>query len=233
MTGERRSVLQLIETQAKKWQMSRAVGKPAPAEHPSIITLSREPGSGGKLVAAGIADALGYDLFHQEMIHEMAKSADVSRRMLETLDEKGLTVLDEWIASLVDSRHLWPDRYLQHLMRVVGTIGKHGHAVLVGRGANFILPPDRCFRLRIIAPRELRVKHVATEFSVSSEVARRRVLRTESDRKAFIRKYFLADIADAQNYDMILNTGSVGIDAAVDIAMSAKSGSWEKTRSVA
>ena len=233
MTGERRSVLQLIEAQARKWQMSRVVGKPAPAEHPSIITLSREPGSGGKLVAAGIADALGYDLFHQEMIHEMAKSADVSRRMLETLDEKGLTVLDEWIASLVDSRHLWPDRYLQHLMRVVGTIGKHGHAVMVGRGANFILPPERCFRLRIIAPRELRVKHVAKEFGVSSEVARRRVLRTESDRKAFIRKYFLADIADAQNYDMTLNTGTVGIEAAVAIAISARSGSWDKKRSVA
>jgi len=233
MNKERRSVLQLVEAQARKWQLSRSTGKPRPAAHPSTITLSREPGSGGRLVAAGIARVLGYDLYHQEMIHEMARSADVSRRMLETLDEKALTVLDEWIASLVDSRHLWPDQYLQHLMRVVGTVGKHGHAVLVGRGANFILPPDRCFRVRVIAPRELRIKHVAKEFGVSSEIARRRVLRTESDRKAFIRKYFLADITDAQNYDMILNTGTVGIDAAVDIIISARSSSGGVARSVA
>ena len=227
-----RSMERLIEEQMHRWQLMQRERKVEKDVLP-IITISREPGSGGKIVAQKLAAMLDVELFHQEVLHEMAKRAEVSNQLLATLDEKGLSILEDWISSLVYDRHLWPDQYLQHLMNVVGTIGKHGRAVVVGRGANFILPPDRCFRLRIIAPQELRVKQVAKEFGVSSEVARRRVLRTESDRKAFIRKYFLADIADAQNYDMILNTGSVGIDAAVDIAISAKSGSWEKTRSVA
>jgi hypothetical protein len=106
----------------------------------SLVTVSREPGSGGKLIAQGIAERLDFDLFHQEVIHEMAQSAKVSTRVVESLDEKGLSMLEDWISAVVHRRHLWPDEYLQHLLKVVSTIGEHGRAVLVGRGANFILP---------------------------------------------------------------------------------------------
>ncbi len=38
-------------------------------------------------------------------------------------------------------------------MKVIGTIGKHGRAVIVGRGANFVLPPEKRFSVRIVGPR--------------------------------------------------------------------------------
>ena len=91
----------------------------------------------------GLNEKLGIDIFHQEVIHKIAESADVSETVLETLDERGLNTLEHWISSLVHERHLWPDRYMQHLMKVIGTIGNHGRAVIVGRGANFILPADK------------------------------------------------------------------------------------------
>ena len=117
--------------------------------------------------------------------------------------------------------HLWPDQYLQHLMKVVGAIGKHGRSVLVGRGANFILPPERRFRVRVIAPREEMVKRVSEDFRVDLEAARRRVIRTESDRRAFVRRYFYADIADPSHYDLVVNTGAVGLDAAAEAVLGA------------
>ena len=55
----------------------------------------------------------------------------------------GLSILEDWISSLVYDRHMWPEEYLKHLMNIIGTIGKHGRAVVVGRGANFILPPEQ------------------------------------------------------------------------------------------
>jgi hypothetical protein len=84
----------------------------------SIVTVSREAGSGGRIIAAKLAEKLGIDIFHQELINEIAKSADVSEKLLETLDERGLSTLEDWISSLVLDRHLWPDEYLQHLMKV-------------------------------------------------------------------------------------------------------------------
>ena len=52
-------------------------------------------------------------------------------------------------------------------------------------------------------------------FNIPEDEAKRRVIRTESDRRAFIRKYFNAEIADPVNYDIVINTGTVGVDDAV------------------
>jgi len=220
MKTKTRSVHQIIEEQAKKWQILKTKEKKEAAVFP-VITISREPGSGGRIVATTLAEKLGLDLFHQEIINEMAESAQVSSRILETLDEKGLSVLDEWITSLVNNRHLWPDQYLRHLMKVIGTIGKHGSAVIVGRGANFVLPPEERIRVRIIAPLDVRVENVSSNFEVSAEDAKRHIIRTESERRAFIRKYFNADITDPINYDLVLNTGTLSIEAVADTIKSA------------
>jgi len=101
-------------------------------------------------------------------------------------------------------------------MKVGGTIGEHGRAIIVGRGANFVLPPGRRFRVRIVAPEKKRVKKVSTDYGVPLKEAKRRIIKTESGRRAFIRKYFNADIADPVNYDLIINTGTISIDAATD-----------------
>jgi len=137
--------------------------------------------------------------------------------LLATLDERGLSILEDWISSLVYDRHLWPDQYLRHLMNVIGTIGKHGRAVVVGRGANFVLPLEQRFRVRVTASQRLRIENVARDYNLSPEEAKRRVIKTESDRKAFIRKYFNADIANPTNYDLIINTETLTVDNAVDV----------------
>ena len=215
-----KSIPKIIEEQVNRWQLTRK--KEAPEkEGVSIVTLSREPGSGGRIIAGRLAEKLSIDIFHQEVIHQIAKSADVSETVLETLDERGLNTLEHWVSSLVHERHLWPDRYMQHLMKVIGTIGSHGRAVIVGRGANFVLPPEKRFAVRIVAPQAWRIENVTKEFDISLEEARRRVLRTDSDRKAFIRKYFNADIADPTNYDLVINTATLHLDDAVNVISAA------------
>jgi cytidylate kinase len=215
-----KSLEKMIDEQVRKWDIMRSEKK----ERESgicVVTVSREPGSGGRIVAKKVAERLDLDLFHQEIIHEMAKSTKASKMLLETLDEKTLTVLQDWISSLVNRSHLWPDQYLSHLMNVIGTIGKHGRAVIVGRGANFILPPEGRFRVRIVSPVEIRVQNVARDFNVGVNEARRRVLRTDSDRRAFVRKYFHADITAAVNYDLVVNTGTLSVDAAAESILGA------------
>jgi cytidylate kinase len=208
-----RSIQKIIEDQFKKWLADQPKKGDNSLNMP-VLTISREPGSGGSIVARKVAKDLGLDLFHQEVVHEMAKSAKISERLFSTLDEKGLNTLENWILSLVDSRHLWPDKYLEHLMKVIGTIGKHDRSLIVGRGANFILSPESCFRVRVIAPFGNRVKHASDTFRVPAKEAKRRIIRTESERKAFVRKYFNADISAPENYDMVVNTGTMSIEKA-------------------
>ena len=127
MKGKTRSIERIVEEHVQKWQMSRKERIEKETVLP-VITISREPGCGGRVLAQELAGRHDLDLFHQEVLHAMAASAKVSAQFLATLDEKGLSVLQETISSLVHERHLWPDQYLQHLMKVIGTIGKHGEA---------------------------------------------------------------------------------------------------------
>jgi len=210
---------QLIEEQVRRWEILRKE-KQEDKTLP-VITLSREPGSGGKLVAKTVADRLGLDLFHQEVINAMAENADTTTRVIRTLDERGLSMIEDWVSAAISERHLWPDEVTRVLMQVIGTIGRHGKAIIVGRGANFVLPPENRFRVRIIAPLELRVNRVAETHGVSKKEAKRHVLRTESDRRAFVRKYFHSDIGDPANYDVMLNTGTLSIESAAAAICSA------------
>ena len=95
-------------------------------------------------------------------------------------------------------------------------IGRYGKAVVVGRGANFILPAEQRFRVRIIAPRSWRIETVIKDFKAATDIAAKRVMQTESDRKSFVRKYFPSDIADPINYDMVINTEAFGLDHAAE-----------------
>lgn len=215
MIARRRSIGQIVDDQVKKWGFEH---KEPVSETMAVkmITVSRDPGSGGKLIAKGIAECLGFDLFHQEVIHEMAQSAKVSSRVLESLDEKGLSMLDDWISAVVHKQHLWPDEYLQHLLKVIGTIGKHGRAVLVGRGANFVLPSESTFRLRVIAPQSFRAKKVAEAYDIPVKEAEQRIQKTESERRAFIRKYFHTDINEPNHYDLTINTANLTLENAIE-----------------
>jgi len=213
MKMKARSVQQIIQDQVKRWQIDHAEAPKIP-ERINVITISREPGSGGNILAERLGDELRYDVYHQKILHLMAESTNVSMTLLEQLDEKGLTLVEDCLWSLVNHRHLWPDQYLRHLVKIIGSIGKHGHAVIVGRGANFILPPAKRLSVRVVAPQELRIQRVSQDFGVSMQEAKRRVSRTESDRKAFIRKYFKADVSAPENYDMVIDTGLIGIEAA-------------------
>ncbi len=93
--------------------------------------------------------------------------------------------------------------------------------MIVGRGANLILPPEKRFPIRIIAPEEIRVKNVAFHFGVSLAEAKKRIKNRENKRKTFIKNTFHKDIADIASYDLVINTARLDLPAAVDTVIGA------------
>ncbi|RJP93427.1 MAG: cytidylate kinase-like family protein [Desulfobacteraceae bacterium] len=220
MKTSRRSIEKIVEDQILQWNRIHAEKKEVP-KGVNVITISRESGSGGTLMAAKLARDLEFDLFHREVIQEMAESANISARIVETLDEKGLSVLEDSIAAMIRDRHLWPDEFMRHLLKVVGTLGKHGRAVIVGRGAQYILPFDQTLKVRVIAPLALRIYNVAHELDIEEGEAEKMILKTDADRRSFSRKYFYADVSEPLQYDLIINTARVSVDAGVEVVKSA------------
>lgn len=209
------AVQQIVDKQVSKWEREtkRRYKKPIRP----VITICRLPGSGTEILAKKLSEDLKLDLFDREIVEEIAKSTGMSKCVIESLDEQDRGTLDNWLGMLQKKIHLRPDEYLMHLTHVVASIGAHGHAVIVGRGAGFILPSDVCLRLLLVAPRDVRVNNVKEAFQLTSEEAEKRVMETERDRKAFIKKYFEADLTDPTNYDLTINTTHFNVDVAVAI----------------
>jgi cytidylate kinase len=186
-----------------------------------VITISREPGSGGSEIARRLAKALDMDLIGAQIIQHVADSAKMSRKVIESLDEKEVTFRDTLLSSLFGEYRPWPGEYLQHLTRVIGTIGVFGNTIIVGRGANHILPPEKAFKIRIIAPLEYRIKYFIEDRGYTKAEAEQYVVKTENNRTAFIRKYFNVDVADPKHYDIVINTGGMTLEAATQAIIAA------------
>jgi cytidylate kinase len=151
-----------------------------------------------------------------QIIQHVAESAKMSRKVIESLDEREVTRRDSWLTALFQDHHLWPDEYLQHLTKVIGTVGRYGNAIIVGRGANYILPQGKTFRVRIIAPLEDRIRYVMEDRGCVKTEAEQYVVKAENDRNAFIRKYFNADVTDPKQYDIVINTAGVTMEGATE-----------------
>ncbi len=227
---EQLSVDEFVQNQIKKWQTMYTAKDKKKKAHLPVITVSMEPGAGGCLIGEQVANRLGLDFFHRDMIHKISESARISTTVVESLEKERLSGVQDFIASIVKDQYIHPSIYLDHLMTVVGTIGKHGRAVVVGRGANFIVPPKDRFAVRVVAPLDMRVENVAKRFSVPTDTAKRRVLVRENRRQAFVRQSFNADICDPVNYDLIINTGNISVETAVDAIVGSVMGRLKSSR---
>ena len=221
MAKKKTSIDQFIKDQLKKWESAYPKDKAKAVARLPVITVAMEPGSGGSVIGQKIADRLGFSYFHRDIVEEISKSAKIRSTVVNTLEKERLSGIKDFISSLIEDQYIHPDTYLRHLLEVISTIGKHGRAVIVGRGANFILPAEDIFSVRVIAPLEMRIRNVALEYRVTTEEAKRRVIQRESRRKAFVRHSFNANIANPIHYNMIINTAKMGIAAAVEAVVAA------------
>jgi cytidylate kinase len=193
----------LVEEQIKRWHSNRKRKYKKPIR--PVITISRLPGCNAWEIAEQISTDLEIDFFDSEIVDKIAENAEVNRRVVETLDEQDNSIVLEWLSTLTAERYLWAYEYLEHLTKIIGTIGAHGHAVILGRGASYILPKEICLRVLVVAPLEIRIENVRKAYKVSEKVARQNVMGKESDRVAFIRRYFHVDMLDPVNYDLVFN----------------------------
>jgi len=203
----------IVQEQLDKWQREKV------AENVFTVTISRQAGAGGSEIARVLAQKTKMDLMAGQIIQHVAESSKMSTKVVETLDEKAMTTMESWINSMFVSRHLWPSDYLKHLTRVIGTIGKHGNAIIVGRGAGYILPPETTFRIKIIAPLEYRIESMMRIRGLTRGDAQKYIDKRDADRIAFVRKYFQTDAMDPLNYDLVINTEKLGIEGAADTIM--------------
>ena len=103
----KRSIEQIIEEQIKRWEAAHRDKEKTQTSFP-IITVSRQAGSGGHILAQRLAKDLGLDFFDQEIIQAIAENAHIRASAVSTLDGNGVSAIESMITAITDEQHLWP-----------------------------------------------------------------------------------------------------------------------------
>jgi cytidylate kinase len=213
---------QIIDRQIKRWELEAMnrrqagedkPGKPAPLR--PCITISRSYGSGGGAIARRLAAQLGYQVFDREIVEVICQEGRFRTAILESFDERDRSSLEVWVDGLLHGSLVDRGDYFRTLVGVLGAIAMHGHAIIIGRGANFVLDPGRGLNVRIVAPLSMRVETISKMRNMTYADAEKLVHQTDHERAAFILHHFHRDVEDPMAYDMILNTAGIGIESAI------------------
>ena len=193
------------------------------------ITISREYGSGGGEIAARLAQRLGWQLVDHEVVVEVANALGVSEAEAEAHDEHVEGLASRILSSLqlvepimlVGSTNL-PEaderKYRDALFEVVEAAVTQGHVVIVGRGSQILLAQRRdVFHARIIAPLELRIAYVMQREGLNQNDARSRIQMKDRDRIRYLQAEHHQSPEDAHLYDLVINTGVIDLDSAIDL----------------
>lgn len=186
-----------------------------------FITLAREPGSGGALIGQRVAKKLNFEYVDHQIIEEIATSTQKRKKIIETIDEKARTAIEDLIHAHLNVDYVSDYRYISELCKVVLAYAYRGHVVILGRGANFITPKAKGLHVRITAPRAIRQVRAVKFEGLTATEARARVLKVEKDRTDFVKKYFKKDIKKSSYYDLVLNTAFFNVEDSADLVVEA------------
>ena len=229
-----KDVEQLIERQAKMWEMSRRLAEHggeqarqalAHLDEGPWLTVSRQLGSRGAEVAARLSDSLGWQVFDREIVAAIARETHTKEKIISRLDEHAVGHLNDLLRNLVVPDDLGQAGFLQEMTRVVWALGRQGKAILLGRGANWILNSRFGLRVRLVAPFDQRVAWIAAHEGRTPVEAEKKIRAHDAEQRAFIRQAFGKEIDDAQGYDLTLNMGGVdpeGACATIETLLRAK-----------
>jgi cytidylate kinase len=181
-----------------------------------LITIEREYGCGAAAIAAQLAEHLGWKLWDQLLTEEIARLAKVDPSAVMRCDERMDSRFHRlaksfWRGSYERSSALGnqmfdTDRMTSMMQETMNKIGREGNAVVVGRGAPYLLRenPD-AFHVFLYAPRSEKIRRIIAD-GHSEEDAIERVDSVDRERIAYVKHYFNADWPTRSLYHVMLNT---------------------------
>jgi cytidylate kinase len=109
------------------------------------------------------------------------------------------------------------DSYVSMLSRVIALAAFDGRVIIVGRGGNLVLPPDDGIRVRVVAPRALRLAALAEREGLDRKAAGVRLDEVDHSRAEFVRRQFHADLRDATFYDLVIDSARFGLGGSAEL----------------
>jgi CMP/dCMP kinase len=201
-----------------------------------VITIGRQFGAGGNVVAEMLSRELKVDVLESRIIDEVAHRLQLPKEEVEAEDEQPGSLLHRLLMALgsasgepmiqpeatvwnppnVDPVFDTRRAVLEITQHVIKEAAREGNVIIVGRGGAYILRDfEGALHVFLRAEDAIRVKAVMARLKLTEEEARRRLKQSDENWTAYIKQVYGHDRNLAGHYDLVLDTGRLGYDATV------------------
>ncbi len=185
----------------------------------TIITISRQYGSGGRDVGKLVAKRLGIQCYDKEIISKISEKSGFTEKYIQNAGED---VEDDLFSGFGNVGFYEQSNRLaiwNEQCRVIKKIAEEGDCVLVGRCADYVLKDENVNLIKtfVYADMDYRADRIVTLYGDSSGNPKKRLREKDKRRSAYYEIYTDQTFGDLLNYDFCLNSSSLSIDTCVDI----------------
>jgi cytidylate kinase len=196
-----------------------------------IIAISREFGSGGRLVGEKLAEKLGIEFYDKSIIQMAAEKSGLSYKFIEQNEEHmsnsflfnipaAASYTNFKTAAFFDTP--MNDRTFLAQTEVLRELALKGSCVIVGRCADYILREEPALvKLFITGTHEDRVRRSVENYQMPADEAEERIKKIDKSRANYYKYYTGQAWGNMHNYDLIINTSFTGISGAVAVILTA------------
>lgn len=184
-----------------------------------IITLGRQHGSNGHVIARRLAEELGYKCYDKEIVDEAAAASAFSKEIFDSYDEKRVSTYvlsNPHYIGMNEGFHL-NMQVTAAQFETIRTLAERGNCIFIGRCADYILRNrEDVLRIFIMGELEARIKTMMARRDLSYEQAKRLVREVDKDRSSYY-KYHTDQIwGESKNYDLCIDS-RIGVQGTVDV----------------
>lgn len=190
-----------------------------------FVTIARQSGSGGTALARALARTMNgrapsgvfWQVSEGNLTEKMLRANNLPARLGRFLPEDHVSEINASMGELVGLHpSLWD--LVQKTNETIVELAKAGHAIVVGRGANFAtnqLPNG--LHVRLVAPAAFRAASIAKLFNLSEKQAYSYNAKRDAERRHYVKHTFSSDLEDPQNYDLVINTERTPLAVAAEL----------------
>jgi cytidylate kinase len=198
----------------------------------NIITIEREYGCGGAEIARKTSERLGWKLWDELLTCEIARLSNCKQSEVESREERVDPLYYRLFKSILRGsfegslnvhrlKLLDADSIQRITEHVVQKAATEGNCIIVGRGSqHFLRHRNDTLRIFLYAPREAKIRRLITE-GTSQKDAEEAVDVVDSERAAFVQKYFHMEWPNRSLYHAMLNT-AIGVENVINEILSLK-----------
>lgn len=193
-----------------------------------VVTVARGFGSGGKEIAAKLAEDLGISCYENRILTLASQLSGLDEELFNEVNEK---IRGKKFSGLLkglprtikpkpmDDEFASDERLFEFQKQIIENLAKSESCVIVGKCADWVLKDySNVVNIYIEAPREFCVQRVMEKMNVNEETAHTSITKTDQYRAAYYQNYTKGNYwTNPVNYDLTINSARAGIENCVTL----------------